>query len=350
MANVKQWNRLGFRAGRRGRCAHWRTRCQCLAFLLVCVAAGPASTQSLPKGLDSLQAVLQGRPPKSTEDLKQMQDRVRQLCETIEECTVSLEFGLSHGSGVVVSSDGYVLTVAHVVGKPNKPVLVHFADGRVALGTSLGMHLELDAGIVKLNDPGPWRYLPMASSKVPPPGTWCLAAGHPGGLDLDRGPVMRLGRVLNNSVQDGDLIRTDCQLVGGDSGGPLVNLQGKVIAVNSRIGVSVVNNLHVPIAVYRKNWDQMVQGKVWQSRAYVGIRGDADLTSARVVVVHPDSPAEHAGVQPGDVIVQFDGDKIQNFQQFVTAVREQQPGETVTMHVLRDDQPIVLDVTIAVKE
>ncbi len=195
-----------------------------------------------------------------------MQSHITDLAQAVRQCTVSVQCGSAHGSGVIVSEEGYVLDGSPRRRPPDRRVRVILNDGRTVLGKSLGMHLELDAGLIKLDDDGPWPYLKMSRSPRVDAGQWCAAAGHPGGYDFERGPVFRLGRVLTPLV-DGELIRTDCQLVGGDSGGPLVDMRGQVIGIHSRIGVSLANNLHVPISTYRENWQGLVDGRLWQSRA-----------------------------------------------------------------------------------
>ena len=304
-----------------------------------------AQQPTIPKPPKSLRNLFKGTPPKTTDELKAMQDHVLRLAEAVRACTVSVQDGMAHGSGVIINDEGYILTVAHVVGKPGKPVTVRFSDGRIARGYSLGMHLELDAGLIKLNGDGPWPYLKMAKNDQIMSGQWCAAAGHPGGHDAARGAVFRLGRIL--TVED--FIRTDCQLVGGDSGGPLVNMYGEVIGIHSRIGISVVNNLHVPISIYRRNWEDLVNGKLWQSRSYIGVRGVKDAKQAVVSRVHPGSPAESAGLRVGDIVTKFDGYRIHEFRELVRLVREQQPGETVTLQYERNGKKQNVEVTIATR-
>ena len=275
-----------------------------------------------------------------------MQKHVLKLADAVRKCTVSVQDGMAHGSGVIINDQGYVLTVAHVVGKPGKPVTVRFSDGRIERGYSLGMHLELDAGLIKLSRDGPWPHLDMAVNDQIIAGQWCAAAGHPGGHDSERGAVFRLGRILTVD----DFIRTDCQLVGGDSGGPLVNMYGQVIGIHSRIGISVINNLHVPISIYQRNWDDLVNGKLWKSRSYIGLRGKKDADRAIVAKVHSNSPAEEAGVRVGDIVTRFDGYQIDRFSELVRLVREQQPGETVTMQIERNGKKQNAEVTIAVRK
>ena len=93
----------------------------------------------------------------------------------------------------------------------------------------------IDAGLMKITDPGDFPSVEMGLSDLLKDGQWCLATGHPGGYQADRKPVLRLGRVL---LSDNNTITTDCTLVGGDSGGPALDSQGRVIGVASRGGES----------------------------------------------------------------------------------------------------------------
>ncbi len=300
-----------------------------------------AQTVAVPPIPASLQAIFAGRPPKTVDDLRGMETHFKQLSQAATACTVSVQYGAALGSGVLVSPDGLVLTVAHIVGEPGKAINVRFADGRLVRGRSLGMHRELDAGIVRLDDPGPWPCLDI-SEQPAKPGQWCAALGHPGGPDVERGPVFRIGRVLEVR----DLIRTDCQLIGGDSGGPLIDMQGKVIGVHSRIGTSLVNNLHVPVSVYRDYWDGLLAGQLWQSRAFIGLRGESKEPPAKVAFVHKNSPADRAGILPGDIVTRFAGVPVHRFPQLVRLVRDHQPGETIRLSLQRDDSALELDVTL----
>ena len=339
-----------------GRCLHFPSAQTAHSFrlslpailLAVSLLFGSAAAEQavIPKPPKVLRNIFKGTPPKDLADLKAMQDHVLKLAKAVRACTVSIQDGMAHGSGVIINDQGYVLTVAHVVGKPGKPVTVRFSDGKIAHGHSLGMHLELDAGLIKLHGNGPWPHLDMAENDRIVAGQWCAAAGHPGGHDLARGAVFRVGRILTVN----DFIRTDCQLVGGDSGGPLVNMYGQVIGIHSRIGISVVNNLHVPISIYQRNWDDLVDGKLWQSRSFIGLRGAKNVDRATVAKVHPGSPAESAGLQVGDIVTRFDGYRIHEFRELVRLVREQQPGETVTLQYERNGKKKNVEVTIAVRD
>ncbi len=128
---------------------------------------------------------------------------------------------LGEGSGVVVSEDGLIVTVGHVIAKPGSELTVIFPDGRRATAKALGANFARDSGLAKITEPGKWPHVEMGHSDDIKPGTWCMALGHPGGIQQGRTPPIRLGRVLN-AGKDAKFLVTDATVISGDSGGPLV--------------------------------------------------------------------------------------------------------------------------------
>jgi len=167
---------------------------------------------------------------------------------------------LGEGSGVVVSEDGLILTVGHVIAKPGSDLTVIFPDGRRAAAKALGANFSRDSGLAKISEPGKWPHVEMGHSDDIKPGTWCMALGHPGGIQQGRTPPIRLGRVLN-AGKGARFLVTDATVISGDSGGPLFDLEGRVIGVHSNIGMSVNQNQDVPIDVYREQWNDLLAGK-----------------------------------------------------------------------------------------
>lgn len=201
--------------------------------------------------------------PESTTDLRAIEDIVRDIAEKTAACSVGLSVGMAVASGVVVSEDGYVLTAAHVIGRPGRDVQITFPDGTIAAGKTLGLNVDVDGGLVKITDKGPWPYAPIVSPEEgPQPGDWCLATGHPGGFQDGRTAPVRLGRVIR---VDEFTLRTDCVITEGDSGGPLFDMRGRVIGIHSRISEGTTVNLHVPALACLETWDRMQAGEVYTS-------------------------------------------------------------------------------------
>ena len=109
---------------------------------------------------------------------------------------------MGEGSGVVVSEDGLILTVGHVLGKSKGDLTVVFPDGRRANAKPLGADFARDAGMAKITDPGKWPHVEMGRIEDVKPGQWCIAVGHPGGIQLSRTPPLRLGRILSVPRQE----------------------------------------------------------------------------------------------------------------------------------------------------
>src|SRR5262245_18158833 len=186
----------------------------------------PASKQAI---AESLKKVLTGATPAGVAELKGMQSHIQRITDQLAKCTVGVEVRNAQGSGVIISKDGFVLTAAHVAGQPNRDVKFFLSDGRTVAGKTLGSNREIDAGLMKITEPGDYPFAAIAETPVKE-NQWCLAMGHPGGYQGDRGVVLRLGRVLLANDQK-KTITTNCTLVGGDSGGPLFDLDGHVIGV-----------------------------------------------------------------------------------------------------------------------
>jgi len=288
-----------------------------------------------------------GAKPASVADLKLMQTQVRHIADRVLPSIVSVQLGAAHGSGVIVSSEGHVLTAAHVAQQADVPIAIVLKDGRRLQARTMGLYRSLDAALVKITEPGPWPHVEMGKSNEVKPGQWCLALGQPGGFERGRNPVLRFGRVLE---ANNDVLVTDCTLVGGDSGGPLFDAAGKVIGIHSRIGGRLTDNLHVPVNAFTGSWDRLLAGQVWGhlpgQTPFIGVKGAAGDTEARVTQVFKDTPAEQAGLKVDDVIVNFDGQEITDFASLTTLVSRKEPGSKATIEVRRGEETVMLTVVI----
>ena len=212
---------------------------------------------------------------KSPDDLAEVQRRLMASTAKALASTVGMRVNRSVvGSGVVVSSDGLVLTAGHVTSEAGLDVEFWFPDGKRARGKTLGVCKWADAGMAKITDPGPWPHSPMAEANRFAVDDWVFAFGHPLGLIVNRPPPLRFGRIMQLQP---DTVHSDCCIVVGDSGGPLFDLDGNVIGINSRIsGIDERPDLtyHVSINVFREYYDRLLAGEVWETDAS-GRRGEA---------------------------------------------------------------------------
>lgn len=320
------------------------------AFAFSATTLTPVFADPLPIANQKLVDIFSGGAPKSTEDLKEMQDHLRKLAEKVIPCTVNVQVGAAQGSGVIISKDGYILTAAHVISKPGLNATIILHDGRKVFGKTLGLNKNIDAGMMKIDTPGDYPFADMGEAKNLAEGQWCMATGHPGGYEQGRQPVVRFGRVLKPARSDSPSIRTDCTLVGGDSGGPLFDMYGCVIGINSRIDPSLANNIHVPVDTYRTTWDRLVRAQSWGARLgarpWLGMTRTDDKDKVVVEVVTEGGPAEKAGIKKGDVIVQFDGKDTPNFDALKPLVESRGPGETVPVLVQRGENKLEFKLEI----
>jgi serine protease Do len=341
---------------------HWR------AVLVLALLSGlgtPTRAVEVAKKAESSRpAALDKAVPAGVEDLRAIQTHIKKALEKMMPAVVALRIGPAWGSGVIVSEDGYILTAAHVSGKADRECVVIMPDGKEVKGKTLGGNTQVDGGMVKITEKGKWPYVEMGRSSKVKVGDWCVVIGHPGGYRPGRAPVVRVGRVL---VSSASLIRTDATLVGGDSGGPLFDADGKVIGINSRIGLHLVDNIHVPVDTYRDNWDRLVKGDVWGGSllgfgggdprrdapktggAWLGVQRDSDADDCRITGTVEDSPAEKAGFLADDVITRFDGKKIASFPDLAELVGARKPGDVVEVVVKRGKETVKLKVMLGAR-
>lgn len=300
-------------------------------------------------GMDRL---LKGLEPQTLDELRALEAQQAKVAEKVKLVTVNVQQGNSQGSGVVISQDGYVLTAAHVAGKPNLDATVVFSNGRRYQAKTLGMNRNVDAGLLKITDQPAegWPHATLGESNRLSEGQWCVAVGHPGGWQEKRGSVIRVGRVL--AMLPGTIV-TDCSLIGGDSGGPLFDLTGRLIGIHSRIGAEVTENMHVPVDEFTRNFERLVSGEKWGVlpgyEPAIGITGDEKDGRAIVSKINAGGPADRAGLQEGDLITNFDGTEIRTFKELREAVHGCLPGDHVRIEISRNEQKLSRTLVIGLK-
>jgi serine protease Do len=290
-----------------------------------------------------------GEAPTTIEQLKFMEGRFAEISEKVKAATVNIQIEGSQGSGVLVSSDGYILTAAHVIGRPNRPALVNFIDEsgkeKQYEAETLGVERGVDSGMLKIKDAEgeEFPYLDIAISDELKEGQWVMAVGHPGGIEPARGMVVRVGRIISLTNR---VIRTDCTLVGGDSGGPLIDMNGDMIGIHSRIGSKLVENLHVPADVYSMNWDLLAKGIVIDGRPSLGL-SVVDKTN-EVEKVSPEGAAKKAGIEKGDVIVKLGSIPIEDSRDIFDAIIDLnlRPYEVTEIVVLREGEEKTIEFEV----
>lgn len=285
-----------------------------------------------------LPAPARKRAPASIEELKEIEKRVEMLLPGILPAVVAVDIGNSSGSGVIISPDGYVLTAAHVSEKSGREARFTLPDGRVLRGKTLGANHELDAGLMKISDPGPWPFVDRGQVDDVRLGDWVLTIGHPGGYEIGRAPVVRLGRVIR---LPSPMLQTDCTITAGDSGGPLFDLRGMVVGIHSRISDSATENFHSPIQAFNEGWERLLKGEVWgeetpQERPSIGARGSDHDQGCLLEYVDADGTAGKAGIKVGDVLHSIDGTRITGSDSFRQHLRELKVGQEIRVEYYRE--------------
>ena len=297
-------------------------------------------------------------PVHTLDDLSRLQAKVEAVSKKVMPATVALlsEKTESSGSGVITTADGLILTAAHVTQGADE-VTVVFTDGEQVPGKVLGANYSKDIAMVQIQGKGPWPFVEMGESKSLSAGDWVIAMGHSAGFDAARTPPVRFGRVVSEGP--GNFLTTDCTLIGGDSGGPLFDLNGKIVGINSSIGVSLTNNNHAGIDGFKPDWDRLRAGEAWgqlsmnpfanPEKPVLGIAMGRSRGEAGVPVdsMAPHSPAASAGLRPGDIITSIDGSQIRDTNRLEQALAKHQAGDTVKLGILRDRKPLKLDVVLA---
>lgn len=266
----------------------------------------------------------------------------------------------SLGSGFIISSDGYILTNAHVVADADE-VIVKLFDKREFKAKIIGADKRTDVALVKIEATG----LPKVTTGDPAKlkvGEWVAAIGSPFGLEntMTAGIVSAKGRALpqENFVP---FIQTDVAINPGNSGGPLFNLAGEVVGVNSQIlsrsGGSMGLSFSIPIDVALDVSNQLkASGKV--NRGWLGIViqelskdladsfGMKNTNGALVSAVEKSGPADKGGLEAGDVIIKFDGKPIVVSSDLPRAVGSTKPGKTAVVEVLRKGSLKTLNIVV----
>ncbi len=316
--------------------------------------------------------------PESPEELKALQTAVKEVRKKTEPATVGLllgndeerKSGMSCGSGVIVSEDGLVLTAAHVIMRPNEPIVFVLPNGKQVAGISLGLNTTNDSGMAKITDKAPkdypgskdgkWPFVPTGPSDGLKKGQWIVSLGHPGGPKADRSPPVRVGRYLSFDKagfgQRNDLICTDATLVGGDSGGPLFTLDGKCVGIHSEIGETLDVNRHVPMEKFTAEWDKMVDGLMIfrnereRDRATTVVMNvvfdDTIKDRVRVEDVTSGGAAEKAGLKPDDTILTVNSKKVGSPDELRALLPGFKAGQKIKLDVKRGEENVEISVKL----
>lgn len=262
------------------------------------------------------------------------------------------------GSGFLISSDGYLLTNAHVISKSDR-IQVALKDGSLFRGTVVGADEVMDIGLVKIDSDKPLPYLPLGKSGPLKIGEWVMAIGSPFGLEqtVTVGIVSGKGRSLGASPFD-DFIQIDAPINPGNSGGPLINTQGEVVGINTMILAQGQGlGFSLPIDQVRRVLNQLKEnGKV--SRSWLGVviqeitidlKEKHHLPAAHgafIIQVLENSPASRAGIQESDLVLEFNGQKITTSRELPLVCAHSPSGIPLPLKVFRKGKEVILQVVL----
>jgi len=264
----------------------------------------------------------------------------------------------SLGTGFVISEEGYIVTNNHVVADVDT-IKVAFADGFELEAEIVGRDPKTDLALIRVESTDRLVALPLGDSESVRPGDWVVAIGNPFGLEhtVTAGIVSAKGRNIGQGPYD-DFIQTDAAINPGNSGGPLLNLRGEVIGINTAINPRANTiGFAVPVNMAKDILPQLrASGHV--TRGWLGVLIQkitpelaesfelADDRGALVSRVDPAGPAAAAGIERGDVIVEFDGAEVESMEELPRLVAATPVGKSVDVVVLREGKRKQMEVEI----
>ncbi len=264
----------------------------------------------------------------------------------------------SLGSGVIISADGYILTNNHVVEKADE-INVKLYNQKEYKAKIIGKDKETDLAIIKINSNG-LKPAKIGDSDKVDVGDWVIAVGSPFGLEqtVTQGIISAKGRIIGAGPYD-DFLQTDAAINPGNSGGPLINLNGEVIGINtaitSRSGGYEGVGFAIPVNMAKKVYGDILQkGKVVRGWLGVAIQ---DLTpdlakyfkvneGVLISQVFTNGPAQKAGLQRGDVIIEFDGKKVKKYRELQSIVASTPVNKSVNVKVMRKGKETNLKIKV----
>lgn len=267
------------------------------------------------------------------------------------------------GSGVVISATGYIVTNSHVAkALPSDDIWVQFADDDAVQAKLVVMDEETDVAVLKVEAGRDLAFSQFGDSDATQIGDWVLAAGQPFGLQhsFTVGIVSARGRVLGRTYDD--FLQTDAAIHPGNSGGPLYDMNGQIVGINTAIATSSPLapigqgiGFSIPSKVVDRISKQIIdKGEV--VRGYIGVSLYSGVLEAKnrkteygapIREVNPGGPAANGGLKAGDVIVSFNGQKVDDSELLIRLCAETAPGERVQVEYVRGGETLTATVEMA---
>ncbi len=254
----------------------------------------------------------------------------------------------SLGSGFIIDHDGYIVTNNHVVEGADK-IKVILKDEREFDAVIKGRDPNTDLALIKIESDGNLPVIHFGDSDKVKIGEWVMAIGNPFGLEhtVTVGIISAKGRVIGSGPYD-DFIQTDASINPGNSGGPLIDMSGRVVGINTAIiaggqgiGFAIPVNMAKGIIKQLQTKGEVTRGWLGigiqdltkELKSYYGVKGDAGVL---VTKVFPGDPAEKAGIQAKDIILEVNGKKVDSSRELSRTIAESAVGEKTKLLVLRN--------------
>lgn len=306
---------------------------------------------------------------------KDLQQEIVSIADGVKRSVVHIEVVQSSesgrkfrslGSGVIIESNGYIITNEHVIGR-SVSVKVTLEDKREFPAEVVGVDKQTDLALLKIEVEDELPSASFGNSDNVEVGEWVIAVGNPFGFDrtVSFGIISGKGRVIRGMSRDTPLLnnflQTDAAIDPGSSGGPLVNLQGEIVGINS-IGIGRGQGFTIPSNMVRKVADRLKKAGLVE-RGWLGVHvqpfdrtfaqyyGRDSLRGILIGDVEEDSPASRADLRAGDVLLKMDdlelrAENSDDLNAFILAVSDHGAGDEVTLAVLRDGEVIQLPAEI----
>jgi S1-C subfamily serine protease len=296
------------------------------------------------------------------------QATVQQVLAKVQDAVVSIRTDLGAGTGMIITTDGIVVTNNHVIDKASSITVTLFNSTKARPATLLGQDATDDVAVLRVDNISGLPTVTLGDSSKSQVGDDVVAIGNalnlPGGPTVTTGIISAVGRTLPDPRQPQNLLQTDAAINPGNSGGPLVNSSGEVVGMNTlviqsagsqelaqNLGFAIpVNNIKPLIPDLERGVNRnpgYLGARVGDMTPVIGSRlGLSATTGAIVVSLDANGPAASAGIQANDVILTLDGKAVTDSSQLVTLIRGHQPGEKVVVTYVRGKSTQSTTVTV----
>ncbi len=271
------------------------------------------------------------------EDLAATERRIQKAVESVQRSVVGV--GIGRSSGVIVSENGYVLTTAVQLTDVDHPIPIRVADSRIVQAKLVETDPTLNVSLIKMSVDDNWPKVelnqPAQSGK---PGDWCIEAGYPPAYGSQKSPSIRIGRILGG---DRHWFASDCLSCGCGEGSPVFDSRGKLIGLSAATDEHNRFRFHVNVDGIYRSWKALFHGSdgnlMQARRPFLGI-SFMDRRRSNEVTVETVVAGARAGILREDVIVRFNGEPITTLSDFLLRLREQEPGDKISLDVRRREQ------------